>query len=80
MTAPATGIIGVGVDVIMYLVSEELLREAYEHDTGPAEFAVLLAGFLPFPCAGTAVGRPSVRGDAGVPAAGAPACCSAPPG
>ncbi|MFR0355592.1 hypothetical protein [Streptomyces sediminimaris] len=52
----ATGVLGAGASVIMYLVFEELLREAHEQDTGPVEVAVLFAGFLPFFCLGIAVG------------------------
>jgi ZIP family zinc transporter len=42
--------------VIIYLVLEELLREAHETDTGPWEVAVLFTGFLPFFLIGIAAG------------------------
>ena len=53
-TGLATAILGVGASVIIYLVMEELLREAHETDTGPTEVAVLFGCFLPFFLAGIA--------------------------
>lgn len=52
----ATGVLGLGASVIIYLIMEELLREAHETDTGPWEVAVLFGCFLPFFLAGIAVG------------------------
>lgn len=51
-----TAVLGLGASVIIYLIMEELLREAHETDAGPAEVAVLFACFLPFFLAGIAVG------------------------
>ena len=48
--------LAVGASVILYLILEELLRGAQEHDTGPVEVAVLFACFLPFFLAGIAMG------------------------
>ena len=42
--------------MIIYLIMEELLREAHETDTGPWEVAVLFGFFLPFFLAGIATG------------------------
>lgn len=50
-----TAVLGVGASVIIYLIMEELLREAHETDTGPVEVAVLFGCFLPFFLAGVAV-------------------------
>lgn len=52
----ATAVLGLGASVIIYLVLEELLREAHETDTGPWEVAVLFTGFLPFFLIGIAAG------------------------
>lgn len=54
--ALGTAVLGVGASVIVYLIMEELLREAHEVDTGPVEVAVMFACFLPFFLAGIAVG------------------------
>ncbi|SDY85579.1 zinc transporter, ZIP family [Modestobacter sp. DSM 44400] len=51
-----TGVLGLGASVIIYLIMEELLREAHEVDTGSTEVAVLFGCFLPFFLAGVAVG------------------------
>ena len=51
-----TAILGVGASVIVYLVMEELLREAHEVDAGAGEVAVLFGCFLPFFLAGVVVG------------------------
>ena len=53
--ALATAVLGLGASVIIYLILEELPREAHETDAGPAEVAVLFACFLPFFLAGIAV-------------------------
>jgi len=45
--ATHTAVLGVGASVIVYLILEELLREAHETDTGPIEVAVLFGAFLP---------------------------------
>ena len=52
--AAITTVLGVGASVIIYLILEELLREAHETDTGPLEVAILFACFLPFFLAGIA--------------------------
>lgn len=52
--AAITAVLGVGASVIIYLIMEELLREAHETDTGPLEVAVLFGCFLPFFLAGIA--------------------------
>lgn len=54
--AAVTAVLGVGASVIIYLILEELLREAHDTDTGPLEVAVLFACFLPFFLAGVATG------------------------
>lgn len=54
--ALGTAVLGLGASVIIYLIMEELLREAHEVDTGPVEVAVMFACFLPFFLAGIAVG------------------------
>lgn len=43
-----TAVLGAGASVIVYLILEELLREAHETDTGPLEVAVLFGAFIPF--------------------------------
>ncbi|HWG00499.1 MAG TPA: hypothetical protein VG164_01460 [Trebonia sp.] len=57
-TNPAlqTLVFGIGASVIIYLILEELLREAHETDTGPLEVAILFGAFLPFFLAGIATG------------------------
>jgi ZIP family zinc transporter len=45
-----------GASIIIYLILEELLREAHQTDAGPAQVAILFACFLPFFLAGIAVG------------------------
>lgn len=54
--AVITAVLGVGASVIVYLILEELLREAHETDAGPLEVTVLFGCFLPFFLAGIAVG------------------------
>lgn len=54
--AAVTVVLGVGASVIIYLIMEELLREAHETDTGPLEVAVLFGCFLPLFLAGIAAG------------------------
>lgn len=54
--ALATGVLGLGASVIIYLIMEELLREAHETDAGPWEVAVLFGCFLPFFLAGIRLG------------------------
>jgi ZIP family zinc transporter len=49
-------VLGLGASVIIYLILEELLREAHETDEGPVEVAILFACFLPFFLAGIAAG------------------------
>lgn len=46
--AATTAALGVGASVIIYLILEELLREAHQTDTGPLEVAILFTCFLPF--------------------------------
>lgn len=53
--ALGTAVLGLGASIIIYLIMEELLREAHERDAGPAEVAVLFACFLPLFLAGIAV-------------------------
>lgn len=50
------GVLGLGASVIIYLIMEELLREAHEIDAGSIEVAVLFGFFLPFFLAGVAIG------------------------
>ena len=51
----ATGVLATGASVIIYLIMEELLREAHETDAGPLEVAVLFGFFLPYFHAGIAL-------------------------
>lgn len=51
----ATAVLGVGASVIIYLVMEELLREAHETDSGPREVALLFGCFVPLFLAGIAI-------------------------
>lgn len=54
--AVGTLILGVGASVIVYLILEELLREAHELASGAIEVAVLFGFFVPFFLAGVALG------------------------
>jgi zinc transporter, ZIP family len=53
--AIATGVLAVGASVIIYLILEELLRDAHQTDMGLWEVAVLFGCFLPFFLAGIAL-------------------------
>lgn len=46
--ALATAVLGLGASVIIYLIMEELLREAHETDTETWQVAVLFGYVLPF--------------------------------
>ena len=54
--AVTTTVLGLGASVIIYLIMEELLREAHELATSTVEVAVLFAFFLPFFLIGVALG------------------------
>ena len=49
-------VLGIGASVIVYLVLEELLREAHETAVGTLEVAVLFGSFLPLFLVGVALG------------------------
>jgi ZIP family zinc transporter len=54
--ALATAVLGLGASGIIYLITEEVLREAHETDTGPWEVVMLFGCFLPFFLTGIATG------------------------